>query len=214
MSWALNQDVKPAAAKLLLIVIANYADERDTAWPSKARLARDCSLDKSGVCRHLLTLEEQGFLTISTRSEEGANLTSLIKLNRERTPGGTSATNDDGTTGGTDATTPLSRQCDQGSRASASRVVAPVRHKPSLEPSIEPSVVQAKPKNIAQRLCEAIDADMAKYPGLVTCGIQTAWVRQGADIEIDIVPAIAAVTAKQRSKKSYYGVHKYSFNSC
>lgn len=113
MSWALTQDVRPAAAKLLLIVIANYADDRSVAWPSKSRLATDCCMDKSSVCRHLEALQTMGLITITERTHEGVNISSLLTLNTDATGSRTSATG-----GGMDAT----------------GVVAPVRHKPSIEP--------------------------------------------------------------------------------
>lgn len=107
MDWALKQPVKPAAAKLLLIAIANYANHEGKAWPSKTTLANDCCIDKSVVCRHMKTLVDLGYVTTTERRIQGVSLTSIIALNIS-THG--------------------------GSGTGARGVVAPMRHKPSLEP--------------------------------------------------------------------------------
>lgn len=125
MTWAFAQDVKPAAAKLCLLALANYSNENNKCWPSKARIATDCSADKSWVCRQLVTLREAGLITVQERVEDGANLTSIITLNVEATPSGA------GATGGSGA------GATRGSGADATRVVEPTRHKPSLEPSLK-----------------------------------------------------------------------------
>jgi len=142
VAWALKLTVRPAAVKLLLISIANYADDKGVAWPSKSTLAKDCSIDKSGVCRHLHTLQEMGLIRITERNQEGVHLSSLIELNTAATGGGTGAHGSDaGATdngGGTSA---------MGGGVDATRVVAPahdglsrpcdtnLKKEPSLNPS-------------------------------------------------------------------------------
>ena len=106
MDWALKQPVKPAAAKLLLIAIANYANHEGKAWPSKTTLANDCCIDKSVVCRHMKTLVDLGHVTTTERRIQGVSLTSVIALNINKL----------------------------GGRTGAGGVVAPMRHKPSIEP--------------------------------------------------------------------------------
>jgi hypothetical protein len=160
MSWALNQDVRPAAAKLLLIVIANYADDRNVAWPSKNRLATDCCMDKSSICRHLEALQVMGLLTITERTHEGVNISSLLTLNTDATGSRTSATG-----GGTDAT--------GGSRTDATRVVAPVRHKPSLEPLKKEEENPLPPKGGASPL-DALRAFEAYNATALRCGLPQA----------------------------------------
>ena len=118
IGWALSQNAKPAAAKLLLIAIANYADERNQCWPSKARLARDCSSDKSTICRYLRQLETAGLVHVRERVMQGAHVTSMLTLLIEEGSG----------SGAT-----------RGSGTDTTRVVGQVRHKPSIEPSLEPS---------------------------------------------------------------------------
>lgn len=127
MTWAFAQDVKPAAAKLCLLALANYSNENNKCWPSKARIAADCSSDKSWVCRQLVLLREQGLIEVQERVEDGANLTSIITLKVGATPSGADAT------GGSRS------RATGGSGAEATGVVEPKRHKPSLEPSLKES---------------------------------------------------------------------------
>lgn len=122
LAWALKLTVRPAAVKLLLISIANYADDKGVAWPSKSTLARDCSIDKSGVCRHLLTLQDMGLITITERHHEGVNLSSLIELNTSATGSGAGACG-----GGADTTEKGGGVDARGGGASAATVVASVR---------------------------------------------------------------------------------------
>jgi hypothetical protein len=64
-TWAMNQKVGNSGRKLLLLAIANYADENGVCWPSQGRLARDteASLDtvqrqtKKLVADYLLRIE-------------------------------------------------------------------------------------------------------------------------------------------------------------
>ena len=161
MSWAFAQDVKPAAAKLCLLALANYCNEKNKCWPSKATIAKDCSADKSWVCRQLVTLRDAGLITVEERTQDGANLTSIITLNLNATPSGARATRPSGA----DAT--------GGSGAEATRVVEPARHKPSLEPLIEPSLESPNP----QRGPTPTDALVAfeKFNGTaLRCGLPQA----------------------------------------
>jgi hypothetical protein len=127
IAWAIEQDVRPAMAKLLLISLANYADHNGHCWPSKMRLARDCSTDKSTVCRHLRTLREAGLLEVRERMEDGNQKTSIVVLPILPPPSGCSPT-------------PPSGSSARGAvGAHPPPPVGPVRHKPSVKPSVEPS---------------------------------------------------------------------------
>jgi hypothetical protein len=80
ISWVLKQDVRPPVAKLLLIALANYTNERHECWPSKATLAKDCSMSKASVCAYLSKLVELGLVTVEERWQDGAQITSKVRL--------------------------------------------------------------------------------------------------------------------------------------
>jgi len=77
MAWASKQKVKTASQKLVLLMLANYADDEDKCWPSKKTLADVCCLSKAAICSNILKLEEAGFLRVEKR--EGTS--SIIRLN-------------------------------------------------------------------------------------------------------------------------------------
>lgn len=146
IAWALGRDVRPAAAKLLLIALANYANDRGIAWPSKSTLAKDCSMDKSSICRHLQALQDAGLVKIEERTQDGVSLTSLVTIIFDAETAPSDPQEDDGENAGGSRTSATGGDAT-GSRASATGVVAPVRqgvvapvrHKPSLRTITEPT---------------------------------------------------------------------------
>jgi hypothetical protein len=80
--------VTPAGAKLLLIVLANYANDKRQCWPSKATLAADSSMSNSTVCKYLLELQQAGLISVRKRFDErfdakALHQSSIITLNIE-----------------------------------------------------------------------------------------------------------------------------------
>jgi hypothetical protein len=76
MAWASKQKTKSSSQKLVLLMLANYADDQDKCWPSKQTLADMCCMSKSGICKTITQLESAGFLVIVKR--EGTS--SIIRL--------------------------------------------------------------------------------------------------------------------------------------
>jgi len=79
MSWALKQPVK-TTEKLLLLVIANYADEQGQAWPSVETLCRDTGMSRATIQRSLRKLEKLGFLSTKKRMKSHAQTSNLYTL--------------------------------------------------------------------------------------------------------------------------------------
>ena len=63
VGWAIKQKIKDPEAKLLLICIANYADDKDRGWPSRSSLVKDTSMSESTVKRRLKVLADLGLIT-------------------------------------------------------------------------------------------------------------------------------------------------------
>ena len=81
MTWAVTQRPKDAQQKLLLLVLANYAGQDNTCWPSKQRLADDCSMSKATVCRTLLKLAAAGLVRVEERHRpDGTQTSSIVQL--------------------------------------------------------------------------------------------------------------------------------------
>ena len=80
ISWASKQVVGSAGAKLVLIALANYANERNECWPSQATLAQWTEQSDRTIRTHLATLESMGLIHRQARQSEGAFTSDLITL--------------------------------------------------------------------------------------------------------------------------------------
>ena len=69
-----------ALAKLVLISLANRADNHGECYPSLARIADDCETTERSVIRKLEVLEAKGFVTRVRRSEDGIKTSNLYRL--------------------------------------------------------------------------------------------------------------------------------------
>ena len=63
VNWAMQVDVRPPLHKLLLMTLANFADDEDESWPHVATLARLTSVSERSVFRALAALEETGLIS-------------------------------------------------------------------------------------------------------------------------------------------------------
>ncbi len=62
LSWAFAQEIKPATAKLVLIVLANNCPSDAYAFPSKSTMSRQSSLNRKTILSCLLKLQEMGLI--------------------------------------------------------------------------------------------------------------------------------------------------------
>jgi hypothetical protein len=71
LTWAFAIEVGQSTRKLILIALADYADDEHRCWPSQAKLAAraECSVDT--VQRHLDTLEAAGLIRRESRGRQG-----------------------------------------------------------------------------------------------------------------------------------------------
>jgi pyocin large subunit-like protein len=67
ISWALSVETGSPSAKLVLITIANYADEHGICWPSQELIARQTEQSIDSVQRRIRDLEKSGFLSHKMR---------------------------------------------------------------------------------------------------------------------------------------------------
>lgn len=86
MSWAWDQEVSDGLAKLVLLAIADPADENGLAWPKIKRLATKTGLHRSTVITKIRWLESHGYLTKEHRfTEAGRQTTSYLQLRMTQT---------------------------------------------------------------------------------------------------------------------------------
>ena len=63
-TWAMSQKVGNAGRKLLLLALANYADENGVCWPSQGRLSLDTEASLDTIQRQTKKLAADGFVSI------------------------------------------------------------------------------------------------------------------------------------------------------
>lgn len=140
MVWVLRNSPTSGTAKVLLLGIANHADDEGrNAWPSVTTLALYANLEPRGVKKALRRLEAEGHLRIEPQAGGSADMRSDRRPNRYSV-----------IMNGVSSRTP--RQVD-GVSPSVRRGVLQgpngVSHRtpePSIEPSIEPSPA-ARPRD-------------------------------------------------------------------
>lgn len=83
--WAQKQRVRGATLKGVLVAVACYANDDGFAWPSQARLARDCGVSTRSVIRALAALERADLLEVRRRPPraDGKRETNLLRLKRK-----------------------------------------------------------------------------------------------------------------------------------
>lgn len=80
------QGVTPSE-KLLLIVLANYADEKMVCWPSHSRLSSDTCMSERNILRLFKSLEARGLVQRKARMTKiGRRSSDLIRLFLVGTP--------------------------------------------------------------------------------------------------------------------------------
>ena len=80
IAWAFEQDVPPTT-KLVLLKLADNANDEGLCWPAQSTLSRHTGLARETVNRHVKKLEQLGILKIRRRSKEGVSLPNHYLLN-------------------------------------------------------------------------------------------------------------------------------------
>jgi hypothetical protein len=94
ISWASKQKTGSPGAKLVLIALANYANDLGQCWPSQATMAMWTEQSERTIRAHLATLEAMGLIGRQHRTEAGAFTSDLVTLNigqRQNLPAAKSA---------------------------------------------------------------------------------------------------------------------------
>tara|TARA_R110000803_G_scaffold39600_1_gene85427 strand:+ start:1058 stop:1672 length:615 start_codon:yes stop_codon:yes gene_type:complete len=68
MAWAVKQPTKSTGTKLVLLMLANYADENGNCYPSQAHLAKICHCSRQSINKYISDLVELGFVNITKKS--------------------------------------------------------------------------------------------------------------------------------------------------
>ena len=81
MAWAAKRPCKNSLNKLVLLMLANYADENYSTYPSYKHLAKLCECNERSVMRAVKSLEEDGAIKIRKRfTDDGKQTSNLFVL--------------------------------------------------------------------------------------------------------------------------------------
>ena len=80
MAWAVKQ-IAPTKSKFTLLILANYADDGNKAWPSLATLSRDTGIKRSTLIESLNKLVELGLISKAKRYRGGHRTSNADVLN-------------------------------------------------------------------------------------------------------------------------------------
>jgi predicted AAA+ superfamily ATPase len=79
MAWAIKQEA-PTKPKFVLLVLANYADERGVAWPSLAVLTRDTKIKRSTLIECLKKLVDLDLIDKVKRYKGNLKVSNTYRL--------------------------------------------------------------------------------------------------------------------------------------
>jgi len=80
MAWAVKQPLQ-THDKMLLLMLANYADSHDKCWPSVARLVDDCGMSRKQIHRCIKKLEELGLVRREGQMRSYGQTSNMYYLN-------------------------------------------------------------------------------------------------------------------------------------
>ncbi len=138
-------DLKPSHI-LVLLALADYADEHRRSWPSVQTLSRKTNLSQTSVRRILKKLNADGYIEIIRRKRPDGSFTSNVYVIKPSTawhkkhpvPDDEGYYQNDSTPYQNDST-PLSQMTVPPITGDSTPLSQVIGHDPSIEPSIEPS---------------------------------------------------------------------------
>jgi len=81
MTWAWDLVDLPRAETLVLLALADHADEDNVCWPSQAMLAQKSRGDQRSVRRALASLKAAGLIEVVPRSSQAGRRSNMYRLN-------------------------------------------------------------------------------------------------------------------------------------
>jgi len=208
MAWAKQQKTGSASAKLVLLVLADYADERGCCWPSQATIAREAELTDRSIRTHLLALEELGLIRREERRRENNSRKAddiFLLMDGPAAARKAKPSSLEDLSGRPGKDFRRARKDVPGGPEGASGLT-------SLEPPFDPSIETAAavapeaasdwpvsdPVKTLVGMVLSPRLDPAKSPGLITTsGRLKAWQREGASWEFDVVPVVTTLSQRQ-----------------
>ena len=147
MVKALNTPLKCSTKKLILLKLADNANDEGICWPSYQHIADQCELSKRTVMRHIKGLEEMGVLSVNKRRQSSnQNHSNLYKLNLFDSDNISPRGSDKMSLGGDNVSLGGSDKMSPRTSHSLEPVKEPIKRKQKKLPEIE------KPDNVSDQV--------------------------------------------------------------
>ena len=91
MAWAIKQPL-PCQEKMVLLVLANYADDKATCYPSMSRLSSDCGMSVPQVRKCVAKLEKKELVRRYMRMRSYGQTSNIFAMDLSLTLPAASAT--------------------------------------------------------------------------------------------------------------------------
>lgn len=198
--WAWNQEVSAPTVRLVLLAVANRANQDGECWPSQARLAEDCRLSSRTVWASLKWLEENVFIRRKgQRRKNGTRSSDLIVLNMSQPDA-------PGASGESDRSHEMQNPVATGARQNQSResVTLDVDEQTALEWPKRQNSKNSNPRLSAskkQLLIETADDSIdPSHPNFQDFKVPLSWLASGYSFKDDILPTIRTVSGRARNQ--------------
>ena len=169
MTWAWAIELPPTS-KLVLMALADIADDQGICWPCQDTLAAKCSLTVRSVRRILLQLQAQRLLVTEPRfRQNGAQASSRYRLAVVGPPD----------TGGSPPRTPVSWGEDTG-----------VLPRTTTEPSIEPSPPQPRVADEADTVAVGSGGGDLHFPTAISAAQRAILRARVATLPIELAQSV------------------------
>jgi len=207
ITWALDYAAGSVTEKVILLVLANYANEYGISWPSQKTLADQTALGERTVRRVLADMDARGVIRrIPRRRGNGSRQSDMILLTafEGRKPAPPGMLDDDEET---DNLGP-SKQPANGDKRPVwppdNRPLWP--HPPATVAALDTSLILKSASHLSEpdprMACLAVSGpglDRDAEASSITAFEIARWIEAGCDLTLDILPVIAAKTRDARS---------------
>ncbi len=209
ITWALDYRARSVTEKVILLVLANYANEYGISWPSQRTLADQTALGERTVRRLLGAMEAKGIIRrIQRRRGNGSRQSDMILLlafeGRKPAPPGLLEDEEE-----PDYPSHSEQPANRDNRPDLPPDNRPQRpHPPVTVAALDPSLIlkdsapSAPPNSHLACLAVAGPGLDKRERGPLALSAQEIdrWLRGGCDLIADILPVIAAKTAETRGQ--------------
>lgn len=211
ITWAVSLKL-PSSQKLVLILLANYADESGYCYPGQEAMAEKTGLSSRTIRRAIQSIEDAGLVRREKRYREDGtrnsdayflNVQPVEKFRNEgqeehgdyRTYCHSLPDNMAGSEGDYRTLCPSLPDTVSANTSDTLQITTLLE---AREPERDPI------SGLSEKLCQAAGvSDETKTPGLLSLSDPLHWINSGCDLEQDILPTLRSIAARGRRITSW-----------